>query len=134
ITGATVPYSATRLYDTFAEIFDPLRMKPGPAEMPGLYVQAPVLALIWGLLAVPLCWRARRLRAGVATALILLAGLLVVIMSSAAWSSLPTLFQGAQFPHRLQTYVALACACLVLLGALALTRRAQSGWQSLSVR
>ena len=29
--------------------------------------------------------------------------------------------------HRLQTYVALACAGLVLLGALALTRRAQSG-------
>jgi uncharacterized integral membrane protein len=63
----------------------------------------------------------------VATALIVLAGLLVLIMSSAAWSSLPTPFQRAQFPHRLQTYVALACAGLVLLGALALTRRAQSG-------
>jgi hypothetical protein len=40
---------------------------------------------------------------------------------------LPTPFQQAQFAHRLQTYVALACAGLVLVGALALTRRAQSG-------
>jgi len=35
-----------------------------------------VLALIWGLLALPLAWRYRRLRARVATALIVLAGLL----------------------------------------------------------
>jgi hypothetical protein len=63
----------------------------------------------------------------VATALIVLAGVLVLIMSSGAWSSLPTPFQAAQFPHRLQIYVALACAGLVLVGVLALTRRAQSG-------
>jgi hypothetical protein len=86
-----------------------------------------VLALVWGLLALPLCWRERRLRAGVATALIVLAGVLVVIMSSDVWSSLPTAFQRAQFAYRLQTYVALGCAGLVLLGTLALTRRAQSG-------
>ena len=86
-----------------------------------------MLALVWGLLAAPLSWRYRRLRAGVTTALIVLAGLLVLIMSSAAWSLLPTLFQRAQFTYRLQTYVTLACAGLVLVGALALTRRAQSG-------
>jgi hypothetical protein len=127
ISSTVVPYSATNRYNTFAEIFDPFRMQPSGAAMPGLYVQAPVLALIWGLLAAPLSWRYRGLRAGVATALIVLGGLLVLIMSSGAWSSLPNLFQRAQFPHRLQTYVAFACAGLVLLGALALTRRAQSG-------
>src|SRR5262249_18621395 len=92
-----------------------------------LYLQAPVLALVWGLLAAPLSWRYRRLRAGVTTALILLAGVLVLIMSSAAWSLLPTLLQRAQFVYRLQTYVTLAIAGLVLAGALALTRRAKSG-------
>jgi len=126
ISSITIPWSDTRLYNTFGEIFDPLRMRPSVAEMPGLYVQAPVLALIWGLLAAPLAWRCRRLRAGVATALSVLAGLLVLIMSSGAWSSLPTPYQRAQFAYRLQTYVALACAGLVLLGALALARRAQS--------
>ena len=127
ISSTTVPYSATVRYNTFGEIFGPLRTEPSGAAMPGLYVQAPVLALIWGLLAAPLSWPYRRLRAGVATALIVLAGLLALIMSSGAWSLLPAFFQRAQFPHRLQTYVALACAGLVLVGALALTRRAQSG-------
>jgi len=107
-------------------IFDPLRTVPSQSGTPALYVQAPVLALVWGLLALPLCWRERRLRAGVATALIVLAGLLALIMSSAAWSLLPTPFKLTQFAYRLQTYVTLACAGLVLLGALALARRAQS--------
>jgi hypothetical protein len=86
-----------------------------------------VLALIWGLLAAPLAWRYRRLRAGVATALIVLGGLLVVIMSAGAYELLPSVFQQIQFAYRLQTYVTLACAGLVLVGALALARRAQSG-------
>jgi hypothetical protein len=51
----------------------------------------------------------------------------VLIMSSGAWSLLPTPFQYTQFAYRLQTYVALAIAGLVLVGALALTRRADSG-------
>ena len=122
-----VPWAATRLYNTFGIIFDPLREVPQGNETPGLYVQAPVLALIWGLIALPLSLRYRRLRAGVATALIVLGGLLVLIMSSGAWSSLPSSFQAAQWAHRVQTYVALAIAGLVLVGVLALTRRAQSG-------
>jgi hypothetical protein len=108
-------------------IFDPLRAVPSESGTPALYVQAPLLALIWGLLAAPLSWRYRPLRAGVATALIVLAGLLVLIMSSGAWSSLPGFFQQTQFAYRLQTYVTLACAGLVLVGALALTRRGESG-------
>ncbi len=86
-----------------------------------------MLALIWGLIALPLSLRDRRLRAGLITALIVLGGLLLLIMNSGAWSSLPSLFQAAQWAHRLHTYVALAIAGLVLVGALALTRRAQSG-------
>src|SRR5262249_46335380 len=120
ISARDIPWQATGFFNTFGVIFDPLRTVPHESETPALYVQAPVLALAWGLIAAPLIWRERRLRAGLATALIVLAGLLVLIMSSAAWSSLPTLFQQAQFAYRLQTYVTLACAGLVLLGAVAL--------------
>jgi hypothetical protein len=127
ISAREIAWSETGFFNTFGVIFDPLRMVPSESGTPALYVQAPVLALVWGLLALPLSWRERRLRAGVVTALIVLAGVLVVIMSSGAWSLLPTPFQRAQFAYRLQTYVTLACAGLVLLGALALTRRAQSG-------
>jgi hypothetical protein len=122
-----IPWSETGFFNTFGVIFDPLRMVPRESTTPALYVQAPVLALIWGLLAAPLAWRYRRLRAGVATTLIVLGGLLVVIMSSGTYELLPHLFRQIQFAYRLQTYVALACAALVLLGALALTRRAESG-------
>ena len=127
IAGEYVPWSSGGHFNTFGVIFDPLRTVPSESYLPALYIQAPVLALVWGLLAAPLSWRYRPLRAGVATALIVLAGLLVLILSSSAWSSLPTLFQRAQFTYRLQTYVTLAIAGLVLVGALALTRRANSG-------
>ena len=128
VSGEVVPWSLTGFFNTFGVIFDPLRTVPSDEPWaPALYVQAPVLALIWGLLAAPLVWRERRLRAGLLTALIVLIGLLVVIMSSGAWSLLPHLYKQIQFAFRLQTYVALACAGLVLVGTLALTRRAQSG-------
>jgi hypothetical protein len=125
--GYGITWSTTAFFNTFGVIFDPLRTVPSASSTPALYVQVPVLALVWGLIAAPVVWRERRLRAGVATALIVLGGLLVLIMSSGAWSLLPTPFQRAQFAYRLQTYVTLACAGLVLVGALALTRRAQSG-------
>lgn len=127
ISGRGITWSVTGFFNSFGVIFDPLRTVPSASETPALYVQAPVLALAWGLLALPMVWRERRLRAGVATALVALVGLLTVIMSSAVYSMLPNLYQQIQFPFRLQTYVTLACAGLVLLGTLALTRRAQNG-------
>jgi hypothetical protein len=127
VNARGIEWTATRFFNTFGVIFDPLRMVPSRSGTPALYVQAPVLALIWGLLALPVVWRERRLRAGAATMLIVLASLLVVIMSSGAWSLLPSFFQQIQYAYRLQTYVTLACAALVLLGALALSRRAESG-------
>jgi hypothetical protein len=127
VSAERVAWSVSGFFNTFGVIFDPLRTVPSESGTPALYVQAPVLALIWGLFALPLSWRERRLRAGVATALIVLGGLLVLIMSSGAWSLLPTIFQYTQFPYRLQTYVTLAIVGLVLVGALALTRRTASG-------
>lgn len=127
ISGERVSWAQAKILSTFGVIFDPLRTVPSESWLPALYVQAPVVALVWGLLAAPLSWRYRRLRAGVITALIMLVGLLVLILSPSAWSLLPNLFQHAQFTYRLQTYVTLACAGLVLVGVLALTRRARSG-------
>ena len=132
--GSLELWNATEFFNTAAVIFDPLRTVPGESKTPALYVQAPVLALAWGLIAAPIYWRERRLRAGLGTALLVLGGLLAVIMSSGAWSALPTLYQRIQFPYRLQTYVALACAGLVLVGALALTRRAERGQSARSDR
>lgn len=119
-----VTWAATGFFNSFGVVFDPLRTVPSQTETPGLYVQVPDLALIWGLLMLPLVWRERRLRAAVATALVALVTLLTVIMSQTVYSHLPNLFQKIQFPYRFQTYVTLSCAALVLLGTLTLTRRA----------
>jgi hypothetical protein len=126
VTSYFTPLSETGFFNSFGVIFDPLRTVPRESTTPALYVQVPVLALAWGLLAVPIYWRERSLRAGLATALIVLGGVAVLIMSSGAWSLLPGFFRQIQFAYRLQTYMTLACAGLVLLGALALTRRAES--------
>jgi hypothetical protein len=127
VSGNVISWGETGFFDSFGVIFDPLRTVPRQSTTAALYVQAPVMALAWGLIAAPLVWRERRLRAGLTTTLIALGALLLLIMSSGAFSLLPNLFQQIQFSYRLETYVALACAALVLLGALALTRRAQSG-------
>jgi putative flippase GtrA len=127
ISTHIIPWSATSVYNAVGLIFNPLRAAPPNQEAPALYLQIPVIALAWGLLAIPLVWRYRRLRAGVMTALAIVTGLLVVGMSESLYSRLPKVFQEIQFPYRLQTYVVLACAGLVMLGALALTRRARDG-------
>lgn len=127
ISARGITWSETGFLNTFGVIFDPLRTVPSASETPALYVQAPVMALLWGLAALPLVWRQRRLRAGVATALALLGGLLVVIMSESVYEALPHLYRQIQFAFRLQTYVTLSCAALVLLGALALSRRSERG-------
>jgi putative flippase GtrA len=127
ISTKIIPWSSTSIYNAAGLIFNPLRSAPANPEAPALYLQIPMIALAWGLLAIPLAWRYRRLRAGVVTALAVVVGLLVVIMSEGVYSALPQPFQEIQFPYRLQTYVVLACAGLVMLGALALTRRARNG-------
>src|SRR5207245_1515483 len=98
--GPLEPWFATRFLNTFGVIFDPLRTVPSESGTPALYVQAPVLALAWGLIAAPVVWRERRLRAGLVTALLALAGLLVLIMSSGAYEDLPRLFRNIQFAYR----------------------------------
>ena len=127
ISTDIIPWSATSIYNAAGLIFNPLRAAPPNPEAPALYLQIPVIALAWGLLAIPLGWRYKRLRAGAVTGLAMVVGLLVVIMSEGIYSRLPKLFQEIEFPYRLQTYVVLACATLVLLGCLALTRRARNG-------
>ncbi len=122
-----ISWHYTAGFNTASVIFDPLRTVPSESTSPALYVQAPVLALAWGLIALPLTWRYRRLRSGAITALAVLGCLLAAIMSYSVYMSLPRVFRDMQFAYRMQTYVTLVCVGFVLLGALALTRRARDG-------
>jgi putative flippase GtrA len=122
-----ISWNFTAGFNTASVIFDPLRTVPSDSTSPALYIQAPVLALAWGLIALPLMWRYRRLRAGAIAALVVLGCLLAAIMSHSVFMSLPRAYRDIEFSYRMQSYVTLVCVCLVLLGALALTRRARDG-------
>src|SRR5271166_3999060 len=57
ISGERVSWSQGEIFNSLGVIFDPLRTVPIESWLPALYIQAPVLALVWGLLAAPLSWR-----------------------------------------------------------------------------
>ncbi len=117
-------------FNSPAVLFDPLRTVPAASSSPGLFVQAPVWFLVWALAAVALTWsdsRARALRGPLLAGLALLVGFLSLIIAPVPWGRLPSVLSALQFGYRLNTYVALACAGLVLIGVLAMDRRSDAG-------
>lgn len=120
-------WADTRQYNAPALLFNPLRTVPtNPAGTPALYVQAPVWFMLWSVIAaVVLRTRAARVltRAGAAFAVVL-AAFLVMIMVGPVWQLVPAPLRLIQFALRLNTYVALTAAGLVLIGALAVEHAA----------
>jgi len=120
--------NGTSFCDTPAVLLDPLRHAVAAANSPGLFVQAPVWFLVWGLLAGILLLRRRAagrgLRRAWASATIVTVLLLAMIMLKPFWEHLPTPWTEIQFPYRLNAFVIYAVAGLVLVGALALRRAA----------
>lgn len=121
-----VSWHYTSFFDTPAVLFDPLRTVPGQSTAPALFVQAPDWFLLWALVAGATLWsragRALR-RAGVAL-LLLVAVFLVGIMVGPIWDILPRTLRQIQFPYRLNTYLDLAAAGLVLAAVIAVERYA----------
>jgi hypothetical protein len=119
----------TSFFDTPGALFDPLRHVPARSTTPALYVQAPVWFLAWGLVAGLLLLRGRSasrvLRRAWATAVIVVALVLAMIMLRPFWEHLPNPFTQIQLPYRLNSYVVYAVAGLVLVSAVALQRAAK---------
>ncbi len=117
-------WEATSFFNTPWMLFDPLRTVPAASTTPALFVQAPDWLLLWALTACAVLWRRADplLRRAVLAVAVVLLALLALIMIDPVWSALPLLVRDAQFPYRLNTYVAMAVAGLVLIGVLALER------------
>lgn len=114
-------------FDAPANIFNPLRETPAQSTTPSLYVQLPVLVLAWtiaiGVLALrqPVSRAWRRLMAGVAV----VGGLLLLLLlASWPWDALPTFLTYLQFTFRLESYILLCLALLVIAGLVWLGRGA----------
>lgn len=138
-TFASIPYtgigrsiwSATDFFDTPAVVLSPLRTVPRQSTTPALYVQAPVYFLAWGLATgALLLWRRsservlRRAWVGMAVVVAIVLGMLLI---GPFWNIVGAPFNQIQFPYRLSSYLVYAIAGLVLVGALALQRAAESG-------
>jgi len=106
------------------DIFDPLRtnaLGPHPLLISPTNARVPVVALAWAMLALAAGWPRlprswRRVAVGLAVILIVL---LALIMFHQPWALVPTPWRYVQFTIRLQTYVTLAVAGLVVVGILA---------------
>lgn len=126
------PWSLTSGFDAPGVLFDPLRRVPTPTYSPGLYVQAPIWFLLWSLSSGGLLWSRSHasLRRAAAALLVALAAILALIMIGPLWDAMPRLFREVQLPYRLNTYVAMCVAGLVLVAALALQRAEglRRGW------
>lgn len=116
-------WSSTEFLNTPSVIFDPFRTVSKTSSTPALYVQAPDWFLVWALLAMMALPRARAnrlLRRSFLALSSVLVALFILIMVSLAWDVVPHPLKAIQFPYRLNTYVALLVAGLVLIAALPL--------------
>jgi hypothetical protein len=113
--------------NTLSNIFDPIYHNPLPDGIAGLYVQLPVLALLWALIVV-LGWRREAVagpwwRAGVGLlAVFVLLLVLIVGDDTWVWSVVPEPLRFVQFPHRLHAYTVLLTAGFVLVALAGLAR------------
>ncbi len=117
-TQAFTAYSQLgfQTYDTLGMLLSPWPRKPsGGAEV--LYPQAPVYALAWALAAGALARRAGRIERRAWLGLVtVLAALTTLILWHGLWTHFPQVLKTIQFAVRLQGYLALAVAGLVIVG------------------
>jgi uncharacterized membrane protein len=115
----TPPYMPRLTLDV---IVDPIRdsllgTSPQLGPTPTFYVQLPVLALGWAVVALWACRRqlgrgARRLAAGLGVLLVVLVALIVW---PGVWPHLPRLLWNIQFPYRLESYATFCVLGMVLV-------------------
>jgi voltage-gated potassium channel Kch len=112
------------MFNTVSTVLDPFRSVPRRSTSPGLFVQGPDWFLAWSLLAGAGLWYSfgRHLRRFALALVALVVLLLLVILIRPLWDAMPAVLKDMQFPYRLDTYIALSVAGLVLVGVLALGR------------
>jgi hypothetical protein len=111
------------VFDTPELLFNPLRAVPIQSPTVALYVQAPVWFLGWSTVCGIWIWTKRslsNLRKPWTALALLLAALFVLIIETPLWQFVPPVLRIIQFPYRLNGFVLLLTAALVLVGLLGL--------------
>ncbi len=110
------PWRASGEFNHPRRLLFPDRHGSVSRNTPALYVEAPVWMLGWALGALALLWRrvTPALRRAAFVFVMVLAALLALILVESLYDALPRVLAQIQYPYRLNTYVALAIAALVL--------------------
>ena len=131
--AATSKGLSATFFDSLGLLFNPLRAVPSQSTTPALYVQAPVWFLVWslgcGVLLGGKSSFATLRKAWTALAVVLVA-VIALAIDTQLWKFLPAELQVIQFPYRLNGYVLLLIAALVLVSLLALQHELSRGERS----
>jgi hypothetical protein len=123
--------SISDLFNPPSVVFDPLRHRASDsAYLRSHFTELPVFVMVWLAVAAALLWRARvgaslRWLFALLTALTFV--LVVLILDDKVWQKLPSTLALIQFTFRLQTYVVMALAGLVIVVLRALRDTRPSG-------
>jgi hypothetical protein len=103
-------------------VLDPIRHSQ-VENFPTLDIQVPMLALLWALAALALCWRSlavlwRRLTVALSVTCL---PFLALLLDHSLWHDVPKILWSIQFPYRLLSYIDYCFAGLVMVALVALT-------------
>ena len=106
-------------FSRFAIVFNPFRMRAVTDPYTrSHFTELPVFVMLWAVVAAAIAWKARW-RPGRRTLVTLLfvvtAVLILLLMDDGAWSLVPAPLRHIQFTFRLETYIVMALAGIVLM-------------------
>jgi hypothetical protein len=110
--------AASDLFSTPGNVFSPLRHAPAGSTTPDLDAQLPVLIGLWAIAVAVLSirpgfdQRLRRIAAGLAVAIVVFVALLILRFP---WDHFPHTLTLIQFTYRLESYIVLMLALLVVV-------------------
>lgn len=122
IARDSAPLNSTGFLDPFSVVFWPFRKVPPESTTPALFVQASDWFLVWALVLIGAFFFTRRRWAAKKAVLVIggLFAILTALVLSSDTYRLPSPWKQIQYPYRLDSYMALLTAGLVLVALLAL--------------
>ena len=131
ITRSGLSQEQSGWFSAPANLLTPLRHTPKESTTPDLFTQLPILVMLWVIVLCVLALRTpvstawRRFIAGIA---VVCSALLLLLMTDWSWRAVPEFLTFLQFTFRLETYI-LLCLALLVIASLVWLQHAAPGTQ-----
>ncbi len=129
------------IFSPLSIVFDPFRARATDSTyLRAHFTELPVLVIVWLVVALLALWRARmgkEIRRMTVLLSLVFAGLLLLLVDESVWKHLPATLAVIQFTFRLETYIVMAIAGLVVVALMGMRThhdaRGMSGLSALLV-